>query len=146
MNRVHGTEPFLRSRQLCSHSRTSQHFMEPEGSLPCSQEPSTSIVLRPPLSKSFINHSTIRHYEIYTIKCHKNIWSLFKRWKRIWFIYSRKGSEHSPRGQYLPLHVTFIGAVTCHWLDWTTLMTPRNLMQDAWHDWDSHWTELKKHA
>jgi hypothetical protein len=24
---------------LCSYSRTSQHFMEPEGSLPCSQEP-----------------------------------------------------------------------------------------------------------
>jgi hypothetical protein len=29
------------SRQLCSPSRTSQHFMEPEGSMPCSQEPST---------------------------------------------------------------------------------------------------------
>jgi hypothetical protein len=37
---THGTELFLRSRQLCSHSRTSQHFMEPEGSLPCSKEPS----------------------------------------------------------------------------------------------------------
>jgi hypothetical protein len=36
-----GAEPFLRSRQLCSYSRTSQHFMEPEGSLPCSQESST---------------------------------------------------------------------------------------------------------
>jgi hypothetical protein len=31
----------LRSRQLCSYSRTYQHFMEPEGSLPCSQEPFT---------------------------------------------------------------------------------------------------------
>jgi hypothetical protein len=38
---THGAEPFLRSCQFCSHSRTSQHFMEPEGSLPCSQEPST---------------------------------------------------------------------------------------------------------
>jgi hypothetical protein len=38
---THGAEPFLRSRQLCSSSRTTQHFMEPEGSLPCSQEPST---------------------------------------------------------------------------------------------------------
>jgi hypothetical protein len=38
---AHGAEPFLRSRQLCSHARTSQHFMEPESSLPCSQEPST---------------------------------------------------------------------------------------------------------
>jgi hypothetical protein len=39
---THGAELFLRSRQLCSHSRTSHHFMEPEGSLPYSQEPSTS--------------------------------------------------------------------------------------------------------
>jgi hypothetical protein len=33
--------PFLKSCQLCSHSRTSQRFMEPEGSLPRSQEPFT---------------------------------------------------------------------------------------------------------
>jgi hypothetical protein len=26
---THEAEPFLRSRQFCSHSRTSQHFMEP---------------------------------------------------------------------------------------------------------------------
>jgi hypothetical protein len=38
---VHGAEPFLRSRQLCSYSRTSQHFTEPESSLPCSKKPST---------------------------------------------------------------------------------------------------------
>jgi hypothetical protein len=31
---THGAEPFLRSCPLCSHSRNSQHFMEPEGSLP----------------------------------------------------------------------------------------------------------------
>jgi hypothetical protein len=29
---THGAEPFWRSRQLCSYSRISQHFMEPEGS------------------------------------------------------------------------------------------------------------------
>jgi hypothetical protein len=28
---THGAEPFLRSFQLCSYSRTFQHFMEPEG-------------------------------------------------------------------------------------------------------------------
>jgi hypothetical protein len=28
-------EPFLKSCQLCSHSRTSQHFLEPEGSSRC---------------------------------------------------------------------------------------------------------------
>jgi hypothetical protein len=38
----HGAEPFLRSGQLCSHSRTSQHFMEPADSFPRSQEHSTS--------------------------------------------------------------------------------------------------------
>jgi hypothetical protein len=30
---THAVEPFLRSRQLCSYSITSQHFMEPEASL-----------------------------------------------------------------------------------------------------------------
>jgi hypothetical protein len=38
---THGAEPFLRKCHLCSYSRNSQHFMEPKGSLPCSQEPST---------------------------------------------------------------------------------------------------------
>jgi hypothetical protein len=32
---THGAEPFMRSRQMCSHLRTSQHFMESEGSLSC---------------------------------------------------------------------------------------------------------------
>jgi hypothetical protein len=38
---TYGAEPFLRSRQMCSPSRTPQHFMELQGSIPCSQEPST---------------------------------------------------------------------------------------------------------
>jgi hypothetical protein len=38
---THGAEPFLRNHQLCSYSRTSQNFIEPEGSLQYSQEPST---------------------------------------------------------------------------------------------------------
>jgi hypothetical protein len=36
-----GTEQLLRSRHIFSHSRTSHHFIEPEGSLQCSQESST---------------------------------------------------------------------------------------------------------
>jgi hypothetical protein len=40
-NQLRGAEPFLRSHQLRSCSGISQHFMEPKGSLPCSQEPST---------------------------------------------------------------------------------------------------------
>jgi hypothetical protein len=38
---IYGAEPFLRSCQLRNPSGTSQHFMEPEGSIPCSQESST---------------------------------------------------------------------------------------------------------
>jgi hypothetical protein len=38
---IYRAEPFLRSCQLCSPSGTPQHFMEPVGSIPCSQEPST---------------------------------------------------------------------------------------------------------
>jgi hypothetical protein len=38
---TNGAESVLRRLQLCSYSRIPQYFMEPEGSLPCSQEPST---------------------------------------------------------------------------------------------------------
>jgi hypothetical protein len=38
---THGAEPFLRSSQFWSYSKISQNIMEPESSLPCSQEPST---------------------------------------------------------------------------------------------------------
>jgi hypothetical protein len=47
LHNLYGAELFLRSRQLCSHSRTSQHFMELEGSIPCSQEPSTGHYPKP---------------------------------------------------------------------------------------------------
>jgi hypothetical protein len=40
-------EPILRNCQLCSHSRTSQHFKEPKGTISCSQEPSTGPYLEP---------------------------------------------------------------------------------------------------
>jgi hypothetical protein len=42
-NYLHAAEPFFRGRQLCSYSRTSQNFVKTEGSLPCSQEPSTGV-------------------------------------------------------------------------------------------------------
>jgi hypothetical protein len=55
-NKLHGAEPFLRSRQLCSYSRTSQHVTEPEGSLPCSQGPTTSPYPEPDRSSSCHPH------------------------------------------------------------------------------------------
>ena len=39
---LHGSQSFLRSQQVLSLSRNFAHFIEPEGSLPRSQEPATS--------------------------------------------------------------------------------------------------------
>jgi hypothetical protein len=50
---THGAESFLRSCQLCSYSRTSQRFMEPEGSLPPSQEPSIGPYPKPDRSNPY---------------------------------------------------------------------------------------------
>jgi hypothetical protein len=57
---THGAEPFLKSRQLCSYSRTSQHFMKPEGSLPCSQESSTGSYSEPDQS----NPISLRKFQV----------------------------------------------------------------------------------
>jgi hypothetical protein len=56
---TYGAEPFWRSRQFCSYSRISQHVMEPEGSLPCSQEPSTGPYPEPYQSNPY--HFSIVH-------------------------------------------------------------------------------------
>jgi hypothetical protein len=68
--------PFLRSRQLCSCSRTFQHFMELEGSLPCSQEPSTG----PYLSQINPVHITLS----YLSKIHFNIVHPATPWSSQW--------------------------------------------------------------
>jgi hypothetical protein len=50
---THEAEPFLRSFQLCSYSRTSQQFIELEVSMQCSQEPSTGPYPEPDQSNPF---------------------------------------------------------------------------------------------
>jgi hypothetical protein len=64
-NLLHGAEPFFRSRQLCSCSRASQNFMEPEGSLHFSQNPP----LVPILSQIYPVHTTPSYHS----KIHFNI-------------------------------------------------------------------------
>jgi hypothetical protein len=49
---TYGAEPFLRSRQLYSHSRTPQYFMDLKGSLQCPQEPPTGPYSEPHQSNS----------------------------------------------------------------------------------------------
>jgi hypothetical protein len=50
---THRVKSSLKSCQLCSYSRNSQHFMEPEGSLLCSQEPSTGPYPEPDQSNPY---------------------------------------------------------------------------------------------
>jgi hypothetical protein len=50
---TYGAEPFLRSCQLCSCSRNPLHFMEPESSLPWSQELSIGLYSEPDQSSPY---------------------------------------------------------------------------------------------
>jgi hypothetical protein len=59
---THGAEPFLRSYQLCSYSRTSQHFMESDGPLACSQELSAGPYPKPDQSNP--SHPSNIHFNI----------------------------------------------------------------------------------
>jgi hypothetical protein len=46
----------LRRHQLLSHSRTSQHFMESEGSLPCSHEHTIGLYILKQINSVYIPH------------------------------------------------------------------------------------------
>jgi hypothetical protein len=62
---THGAEPFLRSCQLCSYWRTSQQFMESEGSLKYSQEPSTGPYPKPDQSNPYHPNLSLSLSEIH---------------------------------------------------------------------------------
>jgi hypothetical protein len=67
----------LRSCQLCRYSRTSQHFMEPEGWLPCSQEPSTG----PHVQR---DEFSPYHFILSFFKIHFNIIHTLTSWPSKW--------------------------------------------------------------
>jgi hypothetical protein len=52
-NQLHGAESSLGIRKLHSCSKNSQYFMEPGGSLPCSQEPAPGPYREPDKSNSY---------------------------------------------------------------------------------------------
>jgi hypothetical protein len=62
---THGAEPFLTSCQLCSYSRTSQHFMEPGGSSPRSHKPSPVPILSQIDPIQFVH--TLIYYETHKV-------------------------------------------------------------------------------
>jgi hypothetical protein len=50
----YATVSFLKYQQLLGHSKYLQHFMETEGSLPCSQETSTGLYPEPDESSPIV--------------------------------------------------------------------------------------------
>jgi hypothetical protein len=76
-NWLHGTEFFLRSRQFCSYSRTSNNFTEPEDALPSSQETSTGPYPEPDESSP--------HHPI-LLNVHFNIILLRTSWSSQWYL------------------------------------------------------------
>jgi hypothetical protein len=92
---TYGDEPFLRSCQLCSHSRTSQHFREPEGSSSCSQEPSTGPYPEPDRSSP---------YPSYLFKIYFNIVHPPTSWSSWWSLSFSLSHQYSICTPLLPIH------------------------------------------
>jgi hypothetical protein len=87
-------ESFLRSCQMCSPSRTPQHIMEPEGSIPCSQEPSTGPIL------SHIH--PLRSIPSYVSRIHFNIVHPPTSWSSQWSLSFRLSHQY-PKALVMPL-------------------------------------------
>jgi hypothetical protein len=65
---TYGAEPYLRRRQLCSHSRTSQHFMEPEGSIPYRTIELMDFIHRPVFKRRKQKNTTFRRLDLH-LRC-----------------------------------------------------------------------------
>jgi hypothetical protein len=92
---THGAEPFLRSRQLGSNSKTCQHFMEPEGSMSCSQDPPMVPILSP------IN--PIHSIPSYPSKMHFNIVRPHTSWSSQWCLSFLLSHQYSTCIPFLPI-------------------------------------------
>jgi hypothetical protein len=69
-NYLHGTESFLRSRHSLGYSRISQHFVEPDNSLPCSLVPILSQMNQVHTTPSYCQYRS-KHLIILSItSCH----------------------------------------------------------------------------
>jgi hypothetical protein len=86
------------SCKLCSLSRTSQHFMEPEGSLPCSQEPSTGPYPQP--------YQSNPHHAILSLKIHFNIVHSRTSWFSQWSFFFWLSHQYPIRIPLLIIHAT----------------------------------------
>jgi hypothetical protein len=75
-NQLHGDEPFLRSRQSLSYSRTTQHCMKPEGSLRVHKIPPlvliSSQIFQSTPPQSYFSNCKIRH-----INRHIRLYTMF---------------------------------------------------------------------
>jgi hypothetical protein len=94
---THGADPFLRSHQLCSYSRTSQDFMQLEDPLLCLQKPSTGPFL------SQIN--PIHTIPSYLSKIHFNIVHPPMPWASSGLLSSGFPTKSYMRSSY-PFHAT----------------------------------------
>jgi hypothetical protein len=95
---THRADPFFRSRQLCSYSRRSQHFMEPEGSLPCSQEPSTGSYPEPDLISPY--------HSIHISKTHFSTVRPATFWSSHWSLSLCLSHQYSLCSPLLPIRAT----------------------------------------
>jgi hypothetical protein len=75
-NWLYGAEPFLRSHHTLGYSRISEHFIEPRGLLPCSQEPSMSMISQREIS---FREDIFMHHQFNNTK-HCNICQLLQEY------------------------------------------------------------------